>query len=89
MAKKAFCQSCGMPIADDSYKGTQAKGEFSTDYCIYCYMQGRFVQPELTFDEMVEIGRKGLDNNSMPKMQKWLFKRLYPMQLKGLKRWKN
>lgn len=52
-------------------------------------MQGRFVQPELTFDEMVEIGRKGLDNNSMPKMQKWLFKMLYPMQLKGLKRWKN
>ncbi|KZK09579.1 hypothetical protein V4_1069 [Lactococcus cremoris] len=89
MAKKAFCQSCGMPIADDSYKGTEANGEFLADYCIYCYMQGRFVKPDLTFDEMVEIGQKGLDNNPMPKMQKWLFKKLYPMQLKGLKRWKN
>lgn len=37
-------------------------------------MQGRFVKPDLTFDEMVEIGQKGLDNNPMPKMQKWLFK---------------
>lgn len=39
-------------------------------------MQGRFVKPDLTFDEMVEIGQKGLDNNPMPKMQNGFSKTL-------------
>nr|WP_240424511.1 zinc ribbon domain-containing protein [Lactococcus allomyrinae] len=87
--KKQFCQSCGMPISDSSYKGTEADGSFSVDYCIYCYMQGRFMQPNISFDEMVKIGQKGLEASPMPKFQKWMFKKLYPMQLKGLKRWKK
>ncbi|MFC4652379.1 zinc ribbon domain-containing protein [Lactococcus nasutitermitis] len=87
--KQAICQSCGMPIADNSYKGTEADGTFSADYCIYCYNQGRFMQSDISFEEMLEKGRKGLDATPMPKIQKWLFKKLYPIQLKSLKRWKK
>lgn len=48
-----LCQSCGMPLAADSIKGTNADGSLNADYCIYCYKDGKFVQ-DYTMDEMIE-----------------------------------
>jgi len=47
------CQSCYMPMPDDSKKGTVASGAPSEDYCVYCYQGGTFTS-EQSLDEAVE-----------------------------------
>lgn len=49
-----FCQSCGMPLAEDGQHGTEADGTVSLDYCAYCYQQGQFVG-EMTMEEMIDF----------------------------------
>ncbi len=48
-----ICQSCAMPMADESLYGTNADGSKNSDYCIYCYKDGKFLQ-DCTMDEMIE-----------------------------------
>ena len=48
----SFCQSCGMPLTEDVL-GTNADGSKNEDYCMYCYMDGKFLQ-DCTMDEMIE-----------------------------------
>ena len=50
------CQSCGMPMAKDEDFGTEYDGSFSKEYCIYCYQNGEFTEPEVTIDIMAEKG---------------------------------
>lgn len=47
-----ICQSCGMPMKDESIYGTNADGSKNSDYCIYCYKDGKFLQ-DCTMDEMI------------------------------------
>lgn len=49
----AICQSCGMPIYEDSEKGTEGDGSLSKEYCTYCYQHGHFLQ-NVTMEGMVE-----------------------------------
>ena len=51
--EQTFCQSCGMPLASAEQFGTEADGSQSTDYCAYCYKDGKFLQ-DCTMDEMIE-----------------------------------
>lgn len=62
-----ICQSCGMPMIDESVFGTNADGSKNTDYCIYCYKDGAFLQ-NCTMDEMIEHCAQFVDevNKSMP-----------------------
>lgn len=49
-----MCQSCGMPMGTtDEMYGTNKDGSKSTDYCKFCYGEGRFFKEE-TMDEMIE-----------------------------------
>ena len=41
--EKLICQSCGMPMEDDSVLGTNADGSKNMDYCKYCYDKGEFI----------------------------------------------
>lgn len=50
----SWCQSCGMPLANEESLGTEADGSPSSKYCIYCYKDGHFTY-ECTMDEMVDI----------------------------------
>lgn len=50
--EQKFCQSCGMPLTNDVL-GTNADGSKNEDYCMYCYMDGQFLQ-DCTMDEMIE-----------------------------------
>ena len=52
---EAYCQSCGMPIAQPELQGTEADDTKSEDYCVYCYQNGQFTQPDATLEEMIEI----------------------------------
>ncbi len=58
-----FCQSCTMPIDNPADRGTEKDGSKSNEYCKYCYHDGSFTQPNVTFEEM-----KSFMSNQMQKM---------------------
>lgn len=47
-----ICQSCGMPLTALKYFGTNADKSTTSDYCCYCYQEGKYTE-ELTLDEMI------------------------------------
>jgi len=49
-----FCQSCGMPMAPGVEYGTEADGSKSTDYCAYCYKDGKFTE-EMSMEQMIDF----------------------------------
>jgi hypothetical protein len=51
------CQSCGLPF-NEEHAHLIAKEADGTDsiYCSYCYKDGKFLQPNATVSDMVEIG---------------------------------
>ena len=53
------CQSCGLPFDEDHRsRGLVAKEADGSDsmYCIYCYKDGEFINPNATAQDMIEIG---------------------------------
>ena len=55
MGPKLICQSCTMPLDDINNRGTEKDGSKSIEYCKYCYKDGSFINPEMTYGEMKEI----------------------------------
>ena len=55
MEPRNFCQSCTMPIDNIADRGTEIDGSKSNTYCKYCYQDGHFVNPEMTFEEMKDV----------------------------------
>lgn len=49
-----FCQSCGMPIEDPGDCGTNKDGTGNDSYCRFCYSGGRFNEPDITLEGMIE-----------------------------------
>lgn len=43
-----------MPLLADDDAGTEADGSPSTRYCVHCYREGSFTQPDLTREAMIE-----------------------------------
>jgi len=79
------CQSCGMPFKNDPKGGgTNADGSRSHMYCSYCYVNGKFTQPDITAAEMQQFVKGKI-------MQMGLFHRMFAgMFVKGipnLERW--
>lgn len=81
--EQRYCQSCGMPMNEELY-GTEKDNSKSHDYCIYCYENGKFKQPNLTMDEMIEVSipfmkQKGMKEeearelmkNCLPNLKRW------------------
>ena len=48
-----ICQSCGMPMENESVFSTNMDETKNSEYCIYCYKNGEFTQ-NFTMDEMIE-----------------------------------
>lgn len=46
------CQSCGMFMSSNDY-GKNADGSVNTEYCKYCFPNGKFGKDE-TMEEMIE-----------------------------------
>lgn len=84
--EKSFknCQSCGMPLNKDPKGGsTNADGSKNGMYCSYCYENGKFLQPDVTAQEMQvfvkgklkEIGFPGFIAGfftmGIPKLERW------------------
>lgn len=55
MENNTYCQSCSMPLELASNRGTEQNGLLSTEYCKYCYQDGKFVSPDMSLDEMRDL----------------------------------
>jgi len=86
-----FCQSCGMPLfpKEKDQRGTESDGTFSLIYCDLCYRDGAFIEPDITYEEMLHRGQKGIREGRGNKVIKFVMTKGYPFQLKKLSRWKK
>jgi len=85
------CQSCGMPLTKDEYFGTNADNSANTDYCIYCFKNGKFAQ-DCTMDEMIEHCVSLLDKfneEASKQLTREESIKLMKEQFPNLKRWKK
>lgn len=89
--KNKFCQSCGMPLNlhGQNVQGTEKNGSYSLVYCRYCYEKGVFVEPNITYAEMIEKGRNAIKKGEGNPISKYVLASFYPYQLRGLDRWKK
>ncbi|MFS0859085.1 zinc ribbon domain-containing protein [Paenibacillus taichungensis] len=84
MMNVTVCQSCGMPLTTPAQFGTETDGTTTREYCIYCYKEGKFEQPDITLEGMIEmctaiLSQEGMDEESARAMLR--------NQLPFLKRW--
>ena len=49
-----LCQSCGAGLRHAADFGTDAEGTRVAEYCRRCFRDGRFTEPDLTFEELVD-----------------------------------
>ncbi|SET65196.1 zinc ribbon domain-containing protein [Lacrimispora sphenoides] len=56
MAEVTMCQSCGLPFNKEHshFIATEPDGSRSI-YCTNCYKDGKFIEPDLTMEEMTEM----------------------------------
>ena len=83
MNKDKFCQSCSMPLKGTHLYGTEKDGSPSLDYCIYCYKNGAFTDPDLTLDQMRHCMIRKMDSAMVPED----IIEAAINRLPGLKRW--
>ena len=80
-----ICQSCAMPMDDESLYGTNRDGSKNSDYCKYCYIDGVF-KDNVSMDEYIEMmipfaPQAGMTGDQMRRF----CEKVYPT----LKRWKK
>lgn len=56
MTKVPVCQSCGLPFNEEHahFIAKEPDGSESI-YCTNCYKDGKFIDPNLTIEELVEM----------------------------------
>ena len=87
---KKQCQSCGMAMKQGQadLRGSNADGSRNEIYCNQCYLNGKFTDPHITADIMIEKNMKLIESSNMNKFKKWILKKSYPSMIKRLDRWK-
>jgi hypothetical protein len=80
-----FCQSCSMPLTDPELLGTESDGSSATEYCKYCYNQGRLINPGMTMEEMKSLIIEKMENQHIPED----IIEAAVLRIPQLKRWKN
>ena len=84
-----FCQSCGMPMTEDALFGKNADGSKNQDYCIYCYPNGAFANPDETMEEMIDSCIPFMLEDEKWKNDEAGARKLMEEYLPTLKRWKS
>jgi hypothetical protein len=73
-----------MPLkADPKGGGTNADGGLSSEYCSFCYQNGKFIDPDMTIDEMRALVVEKLAEKGFPRF----VARFFAIGLDRLKRW--
>jgi hypothetical protein len=85
--KGPLCQSCAMPMEKPEDFGTNADGSKSNDYCHYCFQKGKFTEPNLTVEQMIDK----VSNLIMTKMKmsETQAKQMATMFIPTLERWRK
>jgi len=82
-----FCQSCAMPMERPELFGTNANGTRAEEYCTYCFQNGKFTQPDIAMQEMInKCIEVMVQKNIMPEGQA---RGLMMKTIPTLKRWKK
>ena len=80
-----ICQSCAMPMEDESVFGTNQDGSKNPDYCIYCYKNGEF-KDNVSMAEYIEMMVPFAGQAHMtPEQMRDYCEKVFPT----LKRWKK
>lgn len=88
MDDKERCQSCGMPLsAEFGNYGTAADGKPVTDYCVFCYADGGFRNPDQTLEEMIRSSIDNMTNDLGIPLERAT--ELANTVIPALRRWKN
>lgn len=87
---KKICQSCAMPLDGEmaKYRGTNADGSANEDYCIYCYKDGKFTNPDETLEEAINFNVEHAEENQSG-MTKEQMREYCEKVMPTLKRWKK
>jgi len=85
--KGPFCQSCGMPMEVVDDYGSNADKSKSGEYCCYCFRNGKFLEPNITKEEMIEKVTKYMV--AQMKMMESQAKKTVENFIPKLKRWKK
>lgn len=67
-----YCQSCAMPLTQGkiSNYGTEVNGSKSDIYCKMCYQNGQFIEPNITYDQMLGKGIIGIEQSTTNKVKR-------------------
>jgi len=55
-----------MPIDIDHVKGSERDGSKSNEYCMYCYENGAFKDPNITLGQMLSIVETQMEKVNLP-----------------------
>ena len=80
-----FCQSCAMPMQKPEDFGINADGSQNKEYCHYCFQDGKYTEPKITTEQMIEKCAGMMKQMNIPAAQIEQTKVFIPM----LKRWKK
>ncbi len=83
--KGPFCQSCSMPLERPGDFGANADGSKNKEYCHYCYQKGKFTEPDITRDQMIEKCAGIIKQMNISEAQIEQTRKFIPM----LKRWRG
>ncbi len=65
--KHKNCQSCGISLSKNPEKvGLESDGTKSTKFCSYCYVDGKFVNPDMTVDKMKTLVKGKMKEMGFP-----------------------
>lgn len=85
--KGPFCQSCNMPMDNPDCFGTDERGLRNNDYCVHCYEDGKFTDPYITMEEMIDLVTDiMIEKTKMPEEQA---RQIASSFIPTLKRWKK
>ena len=82
------CQSCGYPLQKEEDEGTNADGTRNEEYCSMCFKDGKFIQPDISMEGMIELAAKGLSEFD-PTMSYEQAKEYVSEVIPQLTRWKK
>ena len=85
MKANKYCQSCGMPMKQDPQGGgLNADGTKNQMYCSYCYVDGKFHQPDMTVTEMQVFVKEKMKEMGFPGFLAGFFTKIYCISGRGL-----
>ncbi len=88
MDDKLRCQSCGMPLSDTFGNfGTNSDGSKNREYCMFCFKDGAFTNPDQTIEEMIQSTIENMTTDL--KMPADKARQLANSVIPKLKRWQN